>query len=646
MNDIDLDTDFELDFDDLPLTILVGSSLHKVVASSLSMRRVLRYVANVHVESPKNLNPLSQSTQLSIKALKQLLAQTLLNALTFPMEGRRSTQALRIHLEDPPLQLVGEPTFWDWLRNEAIKRGGRLALQQARLQRLDDAQHWIPLKQLGLLIGQFEAAVSLQISLLAMPFVCELPGITMDPRSVKALVPPKRNLVRTPMPWRETDPPLIMGTNGAWFGRDSVHPSQLVNIQILGGTGSGKTASCVEPPLGALLNYEVDGLKTAMLVIDPKRELEAKVRRVLSQRGELDRLVVIGECPPIRFFSADCPLSATDRLAKCGAFGPLITPNGDNTFWHHLGMALLRDLLQLQTDFAVKTRGGRLFELMAVQLGAACCSDTGSWGQIREILSWTRRGGMAKLKEASETLEQTARIAGVDGTAVNVFKNYTKDDDLFRQFTYACQNADPIVNALSNPDIRNFVDLDALPDSRRTYTDIKELVEAGKVILFCPEAREGHRLAGKALKAKFFEAVFSRENLARPVAYVCDEAQRFITQDPESGEQNFLDRCRAYRAICVLASQSLASIEHELGSDNAACTALDIISSNTPTKFVMRTTDIRTIDWLRTILPSPDTQGPHVVDVRRPSQLRVGEAYSIFADGGWGLHRARLADLT
>jgi hypothetical protein len=383
-----------------------------------------------------------------------------------------------------------------------------------------------------------------------------------------------------------------------------------------------------------------------MLVIDPKRELEAKVRQVLTQRGELDRLVVIGECSPIRFFEADCPLSATDRLAKCEAFGPAVTPTGDISFWHHLGRALLRDLLQLQTDFFTKTQGGRLFELMADQLGAAQYPEAGSWRQIREILSWARRGGMTKLKEASEALERLAHLAGVTSTAVSTLKNFTKDDDLFRQFTYACQSSDPLVNALSNPDISSFVDLDPLPDLTRVHTDIRSLVDAGKVILFCPEARDGHRLAGKALKAKFFEAVFSRENLARPVAYVCDEAQRFITQDAESGEQNFLDRCRAYRAICILASQSLASIEHELGSDNAACTALDIISSNTPTKFVMRTTDIRTIDWLRTILPSPETDGPHVVDVRRPSQLRVGEAYSIFADGGWGLHRARLADLT
>lgn len=628
-----------------PLRICVGSGMRQFAMRSLAVRRALRHVARANLEGA-----VMSTAATSRWQLEGLLARTLLNVVTFPVEGRCSTTALRAQLENPPLQLVGAPTFWDQLRQHALQRGGRLPAKQARMQRLDDAQRWIPLKQLACLVAQFESSLGLQASLLTLPIVCELPAhlsLASDAGPGAPCAPaPTPTLVRTPIPWLDSDPPLVMGRAGAWFGRDNVHPSQLVNIQILGGTGSGKTASCVEPPLGALLNYAVDGLQTAMLVIDPKRELEAKVRRVLSQRGELDRLVVIGECAPIRFFAANSPLSTSDRLTKCQAFGPLITPTGDLSFWYQLGMALLRDLLQLQAEFTAKTQGGRLFELMADQLGAARSAQAGSWGQIREFLSWVRRGGMAKLKEASLALEQIVQIAGVHSASINVLKNYTKDDELFRQFSYACQSADPLINALSNPDIGPFVDLDLLPDLRRAHTDIAQLVEAGKVILFCPEARDGHRLAGKALKAKFFEAVFARDNLARPVAYVCDEAQRFITQDAESGEQNFLDRCRAYRAICVLASQSLASIEHELGSDNAACTAMDIISANTPTKLVMRTTDTRTIDWLRTILPPPQTEGPHVVDVRRPSQLRVGEAYSIFADGGWGLHRARLADLS
>lgn len=636
--------DLELDLDETPLTILVGRDMHSVFVRSLAVRRALRYVASANVEAPLKSSGRPPKTSLSAKALQRLLSQTLLRVVTFPMNGRRSTQDLKIHIDEPPLQLEGAPTFWDLMRQESANRGGSIALQQARIQWIDEAQRWITFKLLNSLVFQFECAIGLQASLLALSIVCEFPVAATKQYGVDATKPIKRTLVRTPLPWRETDPPLVMGSNGAWFGRDHMHPSELVNIQILGSTGSGKTVSCVEPVLGALLNYEIDSFQTAMLVIDPKRELEAKVRSVLSQRGELDRLVVIGECPPIRYFATDCPLSPTDRLAKCKAFGPLITPDGDITYWQEMGQTLLRDLLQLQSDFAVKTSGERLFGLMTEQLGTQ--SEPGTWGQLREILSWARRGGMSSLKQASEVLERLAAMAGVTGAGVNALKNYTKDDDLFRQFTYACQNADPLINALGNPDVKNFIDMDPLPGERQAHTDIRALVEAGKVVLFCPEAREGHRLAGKALKAKFFEAVFSRENLARPMAYVCDEAQRFITQDAETGEQNFLDRCRAYRAICVLASQSLASIEHELGSGHAARTAMDIISTNTPTKFVMRTTDTRTIDWLRTMLPAPDIQGPHVVDVRRPSQLRVGEAFSIFADGRWGLHRARLADLT
>ena len=623
--DLDWEDDADAALEECAFTVQVGPDLRPLHLASLVARRALQQVARAHVLALLGHEPAQGPASRPQRLLQRMLAQSLLQVLCLPLQGKRSTEAVKAQLDAMQLQLEGEPSFWDLLRTAAGKRPGHPALQQARLQRLDDTERWVAQHELAALVRQFESAICLQSA-----------------RPVAA--PVVRNLVRTPVPWRASDPPLVMGRNGAWFGRDSMHPSELVNVQILGGTGSGKTASCVEPPMVALLNYAVDGLQTAMLVIDPKRELEARVRQVLAERGELDRLVVVGECPPMRFFPLGSPLNASERLAKCKAFGPLITPTGDGSFWHHLGMALLRDLVQLQTEVALRTAGGRLFDLMAQQLGSERV-QTGTWGQIREILSWIRRGGMAKLKEASEVLERLARFSGVDCAAVNALKNYTKDDELFRQFTYACQSADPLVNALCNPDTAQFVDMDVLPDGSRAFTDIAALVEEGKVILFCPEAREGHRLAGKALKAKFFEAVFARQNLERPVAYVCDEAQRFITQDPESGEQNFLDRCRAYRAICVLASQSLSSMEHELGSDNAACTALDIISSNTPTKFILRTTDIRTTDWLRSILPGPDTPGPHVVDVRRPAQLRIGEGYSVFADGRWGLHRARLADL-
>jgi hypothetical protein len=223
---------------------------------------------------------------------------------------------------------------------------------------------------------------------------------------------------------------------------------------------------------------------------------------------------------------------------------------------------------------------------------------------------------------------------------------YTGDDELLRQWCYAVQSAEPLVNALANPDIEKFVDLDPIQNNQSSHTNIADLIENGMVILFSPESTEGHRIAAMALKQKFFESVFSRKNLLRPIGVVIDEAQQFITSDKETGEQSFLDRCRAYRCIVALATQSISSLKYALGSNAAAQTAIDIVTANTPSKFILRTTDVDTVNWLRSQLPQSTDGNPHIIDVRRPISLRPGEAYFMLADGSWGRRRASIVQRT
>lgn len=380
-------------------------------------------------------------------------------------------------------------------------------------------------------------------------------------------------------------------------------------------------------------------------MIDPKRELEVKVRQALADRANDDRLVVIGECPPMRFFEEDCPLSPSDRLQKLRSFAPADTPDGGNTYWKHLGNATILDFLQLETDFAERTGGHRLISVMAKELNLPQGKGSGFWCQLRDVLTFSCLSPN-KLKEADAVLRKLCKLVGLNSSASSVMEGYTGDDELLQQWFYTVLSAKPLVAALANPDIAQFIDLDILPVPARQHTDIASLVEAGKVILFCPDHKEGHRLAGMAVKQKFFEAVFARQDLERPVGVIIDEAQRFITNDAETGEQAFLDRCRAYRAIVVMATQSIASLKHALGSNAAAQTAIDVISANTPTKFILRTTDAETVAWLRTQLPLPADGSPHVIDVRRPSGLKPGEGYFLLADGTWGRRQARLEALT
>ena len=83
-------------------------------------------------------------------------------------------------------------------------------------------------------------------------------------------------------------------------------------------------------------------------------------------------------------------------------------------------------------------------------------------------------------------------------------------------------------------------------------------------------------LIAKALKAAYFEAILgsaarSRAGHGLPlVAYVADEAHRFVTCDAAHGEQSFMDACRSFGAFCVLATQSCSSLRHALGESAGA----------------------------------------------------------------------------
>lgn len=451
-----------------------------------------------------------------------------------------------------------------------------------------------------------------------------------------------RRLIQVPVPWEQADPDLKVGENGSFFGYSTIHPSVINNTLAIGGTGSGKSQSVVLPLLDALLRYELhDGKLASMLVVDPKRELVATVRSTLAERDESDRLITIGECMPVPLFAKDSPLSMSDRLKKLESFAPLENAGNDNSYWKNLGMAVVLDLLKLEGEFNQLTGGKRLSALMCRELQLENQLKKGFWSQFRSVLAHSR-SNKSQLKAVDELLRSLCAHAGLQSQSTQVMHVYCGDDDLIRQWCYAIQSAEPFINAMANSDMAQFVDLDPIQDDHSNHTDIAHLIENGKVILFCPEPKEGHRVAAMALKQKFFESVFSRADQRRPIGIVIDECQKFITSDSETGEQGFLDRCRAYRCLVVMATQSIASLRHALGSNSSAQTAVEIVTANTPTKFVFRTTDAETVSWLKSQLPASCDADPHIIDVRKPASLKPGEAYYFLSNGIWGRRQSRL----
>lgn len=167
-----------------------------------------------------------------------------------------------------------------------------------------------------------------------------------------------------------------------------------------------------------------------------------------------------------------------------------------------------------------------------------------------------------------------------------------------------------------------------------------------RFVLYQPERDGSDALVAACLKARFFESVFLDRDRqsgspALPCAlYIADEFQKFATADPTHGEANFLDAARSFGCISVLATQSIASIEHALeqggGSHIERRSSLEIVLTNTGTKLAFRTTDERTSSRVQELAPYRPGHPP-IVRVRPLSGLSVGACYAFLPDGSFRL---------
>ena len=169
-----------------------------------------------------------------------------------------------------------------------------------------------------------------------------------------------------------------------------------------------------------------------------------------------------------------------------------------------------------------------------------------------------------------------------------------------------------------------------------------EAEQARTVYVFQPRLDGNEALLARALKATWFEAILSSRkrmehgNRMPLAAYIADEFHRFITSDKVHGEQSFLDTCRSFGVCCVLACQSVSSMEHALEEEGDSWlknkAALEILLNNTANKFFFRSTDQALQAFLDRLCPPAHGFGP-LTQVRPPSTLRPGECYASLSDG-------------
>ena len=460
------------------------------------------------------------------------------------------------------------------------------------------------------------------------------------PEKRPAVAKPRRaSLIKAPIPWSRSDPAMVLGKSGSFFNlSDSLHPMDLVHVAGFGGTGSGKTVSLALPFVKAAIGYQLNNKKkAAVFVLDPKKELLQHIRSTLDARGEAERLVIIGECPPIQLFTRSCELSATDRFRLLREFFPAIEESGNGGYWKQQSDAMVTDLIELEMLY-FEQKGARFLRALGYALVLPNVSNLGYWALVKAVLAYSCKSHLA-LKKTNATIQELFSSLPVTSPALEIMAPFLGTTDLIEQWSYTVMSAQSMLGAFSDRSIESFVDLDVIGEAFKRRTQVESLIDESKVVVFSPERTAAHAAAGKAVKQRFYESVYSREDMEKPIFFVLDEFQTFVSPS----DTDLIDCCRAYRCMLIVCSQSISSLKHALGNTNAAQNITQVLMTNLPTTFSFRTNDALTSAWLRTQLPIAPDGGPHLLDVRRLSSLEPGEAFYTFADGiTWGRDRASM----
>jgi hypothetical protein len=402
-----------------------------------------------------------------------------------------------------------------------------------------------------------------------------------------------------------------------------------------GMSGSGKTESYIKPLIRSVVRYKknISGEKSAILLIDPKKDIKDEfvdgggIRTVYDINSKKYKIDIFEGMETAE-------LTGRDLMEYAANFSEEFqnARDGYNGSWYasagHLNELLLDCLIYVySTDMDVDGFFNDVLDIPGES------ENNNIFSQVNRILDAT-----AGRKEQFRVYKQLSSFMADSGINTDFSVYAHMSEPTYSGILFSAQL---FVASACNKEVNEYLHMNPyVPGSN--ILSLSEAVENGDMIIFQPADTPVHNFIGRVLKAKFFESTFSRDAVLRPVVYVCDEFHRFITTDSNSGEHAYLDRCRAFRGICILASQSLSSIREATATNGQNSYIVDIIKENTSTKFFFHSQDHLVKNHLLGTIPGPPLSDlPHVVDVKLPSMLDTGECYCQHANR-WFLSKVQL----
>ena len=441
------------------------------------------------------------------------------------------------------------------------------------------------------------------------------------------------------------------------------------HLLILGETGSGKTYSAILPIVNALVDSK-ENFPFSAFIVDPKQNEirdsimervksceQNKIIEIFKKNGSVNYKIDLFE--GIRDKDFDVKI---DFLFKLSAeFNKSI--NGYHSDWANFAKKLMINLLKI--DYEIKRRLEHdknfsienenikdIFSLFKNQF-----PDKFDFEEENNQRYFKKLGLLVdKLDQMREDFINLNILMENIGLSTIIAPLYIgMSSETFTSVQLSCM---PFFNDIANNFIEELFITDPFTEESKIKKDYKNLLSIKdalikrKIIIYSIPIKtmDAHTLAATIIKRIVFKFSFEtyeerKKNGDIKIFYIADEFHRFITGDSESGEQSFLDRCRSYNVSCILATQSISSMNYGLNintgyiDDNDYNSSLDIILNNIGTKLFFRSTDSSTQKKLKTFLPPNPYRRVdcgHVADVFTMSMLSRGECYFMATSGKWG----------
>jgi len=352
---------------------------------------------------------------------------------------------------------------------------------------------------------------------------------------------------------------LIMDKNGLYTG-----------LIVFGSTGSGKTSACAYPFLDQLAKYKKESADERIggLILDVKGDFWKEALAVLERNGRKGDTVVIKPGSGYYFNPVHYPHLDSKIIAE-RLYSVLENMNSNDgrqdAFWKDKSINLLSNSISLIRLCLGYVTLNDVYEIISDE------------GKLNNMLGYAQNLIKAKTKAKNGT---EAVFNDTGSNEIKLAVSYFAGAD----YAGLDERTKAIIKSESLRVCSDFIkpafkETFCAPEQKLNFPGFHEAVNGGKiVILNMPESSYGltGKIIGIMLKLDYFRTVLNRVykavtddavNTKRPVLFICDEYQNYVTSGDIESDAEFFARCRQSKAINIVLTQSYSSLKLKLGSE-------------------------------------------------------------------------------